>query len=81
MSKQNRDSPATPTPEYTFYNGVEAIGCQHFGLTKRETIAMHVMASMMGSFDSEGNWMSSGCEKEAAEHAVKAADAILEALG
>lgn len=51
------------------------------GMTKREVIAMHVMAELMGAHDSDGRWMSMGCEKEAAESARKSADALLAELG
>ena len=51
------------------------------GMTKREVIAMHVMAELMGAVDSDGGWMSVGFEKEAAESARKSADALLAELG
>lgn len=52
----------------------------NLGMTKRELIAMHVLAEMMGAHDSSGNWTSQGCERGAAQSARMAADALLAEL-
>lgn len=43
------DELAYPTPEYTYYDGVPAIGNQHFGFSKREIIAKDLMAAMLSN--------------------------------
>lgn len=51
------------------------------GMTKRELIAMHVMAELMGAHDSAGTWTAVGYEDKVAESARKSADALLAELG
>ena len=77
MSKGNDQ--AFPTPG-TGWNTDEGFDWRSpvAGMTKREVIAKDVMASMLGAFAQGGN--PHYTIETAAKQAVKAADALLEAL-
>ena len=67
-------------PAFPFIENDQLGQSVNLGMTKRELIAMHVMAEMMGAHDSDGNWTAQGCEREAAQSARMAADALIEEL-
>lgn len=78
---KDNSGPAFPTLDcFVDPDGKNPVYAHDFGMTKRELIAMHVMAEMMGAHDADGNWTAQGCELEAARSAKTAANALLAEL-
>ena len=76
LIKMNSHSPAAPIELNGF--GQYAPEC-FMGLTKREMIAMHSMASWINHHGSSGSYGFN--VKDAAKSSVECADALLEELG
>ena len=75
MTIKNGDMPAIPFEEVrSRFQGLPDKWANHCGLTKREMMAMHMMAGMLSKSDHSLN------EHDVARDAVRAADALLAAL-
>lgn len=72
---KNADLPAMPIIDDEISTYEKEI---HFGLTKREMFAMHAMQAWIQHHGSRGDYGFS--EKEAAQSALRCADALLEEL-
>ena len=56
--------------------GMECYSKVYSGMTKRETIAMHLYAGMLSATDQAGTWTGLDCASDAVEEADKLLDAL-----